>query len=112
LDLFEAVKWVELLLEKSKKFWNWEDEEYQNARSDGQKRIIDYFTAKIEKDLRGEIAKRDEEIEMLKKESRKESVRIAKYPAFLKKKYKRFWELIDSQGWETTLKNIVLKFKK
>ena len=112
LDLFEAAKWVELLLEKSKKFWNWEDEEYQDARSDGQKRIIDYFSAKIKNDMKSEIAKRDEEIEMLKKESRKESFRIAKYPAFLKKKYKRFWELIDSQGWETTLKNIVLKFKR
>ncbi len=112
LDLFEAVEWVELLLEKSQKFWNWEDEEYKNAFSDGQKRITGYFTSKIKKELKGEIAKRDEEIEILKKELQKESPHIAEYPSLLKRKYKRFWELIDTQGWKTTLKNIILKFKR
>jgi len=112
LDLFEAVEWVELLLTRSRKFWNWEEEQYEDAISDGQKRITDYFTAKIKKDLKGEIAKKDEEIEVLRRESSKESIRIVEYPSLLKRKYKRFWELIEVQGWKTTLKNIILKFKR
>jgi glycosyltransferase involved in cell wall biosynthesis len=112
LDLFEAVEWVELLLTRSRKFWNWEEEQYEDAISDGQKRITDYFTAKIKKDLKGEIAKKDEEIEVLRRESSKESIRIVEYPSLLKGKYKRFWELVDTQGWKTTLKNIILKFKR
>ncbi|MBP8708414.1 MAG: glycosyltransferase [Caldisericia bacterium] len=112
LNIFAATDWMRILLTKSKEFWNWGEKQYEEALVDSEKRIKDFITAKTKREFEKEIEQKGMEIQRLKKDSFQNRISLNEYFSLLKKKYKRFWELIDSQGWKTTLKNIILKFKR
>ncbi len=112
LDIFAATDWMHTLLSRSKKFWSWGETEYEDAFVDSQKRIKDYIAAKTRKEFKEVVAQKEVEIEKLKKGSSQKRLPVRGYHSFIREKYKRFWELIETQGWKTTLKNIILKFKR
>jgi len=112
LDIFAAMDWMRILLTKSKEFWDWGEKQYGEVLADSEKRIKDFITAKTKREFEKEIEQKGIKIQRLKKDSFQNRISLNEYLSLLKKKYKRFWELIDSQGWKTTLKNIILKFKR